>query len=111
MRTSRPARRRPHVRRWLGPILAALALAVLAAAPAAAQATVDEVAQQLTQSPVYLDPGAEAKIDADQVRQRVMDAGTPIYVAILPASARSGYGGSTTELGKAIAQKLRRDGT
>jgi hypothetical protein len=112
MRTSRPARRRgPRGRWWLGPTLAALALAVLAAAPAAAQATVDQVAEELRQSPVYRDPNAEAKIDADQVRDRVIDAGTPIYIAILPTSAREGYGGSTTELGKAIADKLRRDGT
>jgi hypothetical protein len=112
MRTSRPARRRgPRGRWWLGPTLAALALAVLAAAPAAAQATVDQVAEELRRSPVYRDPNAEAKIDADQVRDRVVDAGTPIYIAILPTSAREGYGGSTTELGKAIADKLRRDGT
>jgi hypothetical protein len=112
MRTSRPAHGgRPHARRWLGSILAALALAVLAAGPAAAQATAAQVAEKLTQDPVYLDPGAEAKIDADQVRQRVMDAGTPIYIAILPASARSGYGGSVTELGKAIANELQRNGT
>ena len=61
MRTSRPAhRRRPHPRRWLGSVLAALALAALTAAPAAAQATVDQVADALRQNPVYLDPQAEA---------------------------------------------------
>jgi hypothetical protein len=112
MRTSRPARRRrPHARRWLGAVVAALALAVVAAAPAAAAATVDEVAAALKQDPVFLDPDAEAKISAGEVRQRVLDAGTPIYIAILPTSARSGYGGSTTELGKAIANKLQRNGT
>src|SRR5207249_1518689 len=84
MRTSRPAHgRRPHTRRWLGSTLVALALAVLAAAPAAAQATVAQVAEQLGQSPVYVDPDAEAKIDAAQVRDRVLGAGTPIYVAVL----------------------------
>jgi hypothetical protein len=112
MRTSRPAHgRRPQTRRWLGAVLAALALAVLAAGPAAAQATVAEVAEQLRQSPVYVDPDAEAKINPDQVRDHVLDAGTPIYIAVLPESARSGYGGSTTELGKAIANELKRDGT
>jgi hypothetical protein len=111
MRTSRPAQGRPRARRWLGSTLAALALAVVAAAPAAAQVTVAEVADQLRQSPVYLDPDAEAEIDAGQLRDRVSDAGTPIYIAILPTSARAGYGGSTTELGKAIANELRRDGT
>jgi hypothetical protein len=112
MRTSRPAQgRRPHPRRWFGPILAALALAVLTAGPAAAAATAAEVAAALRQNPVYLDPEAEAKIDADQVRDRVLGAGTPIYIAIMPESARAGYGGSTTELGRAIANELRRNGT
>jgi hypothetical protein len=111
MRTSRPAQGRPRTRRWLGSTLVALALAVLAAAPAAAQTTVDRVAEALRQSPVYRDPNAEAKIDAAQVRERVLGAGTPIYIAILPTSAREGYGGSTTELGQAIANELRRDGT
>ena len=35
----------------------------------------------------------------------------PIYVAILPTSARDLYGGSVTELGKAIANELRRNGS
>ena len=114
MRTSRPAHGgRPHARRWLGSILAALALAVLAAGPAAAAATPAEVAAALRQSPVYLDPDAEAKtkISPDQIRERVLGAGTPIYIAILPTSAREGYGGSTTELGQAIANELKREGT
>ena len=111
MRTSRPARRRrPHARRWLGAILTALALAVMTAGPASA-ATAAEVAAKLKQSPVYLDPEAEANISADLVREQVLEAGTPIYIAILPESAREGYGGSVTELGRAIANELRRDGT
>ena len=112
MRISRPAHGgRPQARRWLGPVLAALALAVLTAGPAAAQATAAEVAEQLRQSPVYVAPDAEAKINAGQVREHVLDAGTPIYIAVLPESAREGYGGSVTELGKAIANELKRNGT
>ena len=112
MRISRPAHGgRPQARRWLGPVLAALALAVLTAGPAAAQATAAEVAEQLRQSPVYVAPDAEAKINAEQVREHVLDAGTPIYIAVLPESAREGYGGSVTELGKAIANELKRNGT
>ena len=106
MRTSRPAHGRPpQTRRWLGAVLAALALAVLAAGPAAAQATVAEVAEQLRQSPVYVDPDAEAKINPDQVRDHVLDAGTPIYIAVLPESARSGYGGSMVNFRLATDQR------
>ena len=112
MRTSRPAHGgRPHARRWLGSILMGLLLAALAAAPVAAAATPAEVAAALKKDPVYVDPEATADISAGAVRERVFDAGTPIYIAVLPESARSGYGGSVVELGKAIANELRQNGT
>jgi hypothetical protein len=112
MRTSRPASgNRPSARQWLGSILIALFLAVMAAGPAAASATPAEVAAALRKDPVYVDPEATADISAAAVRERVFDAGTPIYIAVLPESARSGSGGSVTELGRAIANELRRNGT
>jgi hypothetical protein len=112
MRTSRPASgSRPSARHWLGSILVALFLAVVAAGPAAASATPAEVAAALQKNPVYVDPDATADISADAVRDRIREAGTAIYVAVLPTSARDGYGGSVIELGKAIANELRRNGT
>jgi hypothetical protein len=111
MWTSRPAgHNRPHLRRWLGPVVLALLVAVLAAAPASA-ATAAEVAAALKQSPVYIDPAAEADVSKDQVVDRVRDAGTPIYVAVLPNAARDEYGGSLAELAKAIAMGVGRDGS
>jgi hypothetical protein len=112
MRTSRPASgRRPAARHWLGAILVALFLAALTAAPAVAAATPAEVAAALRKDSVFVDPDATANISADAVRDRIRESGTSIYVAILPTSARDGYGGSVVELGRAIANELRRNGT
>ena len=111
MRTSRPARRRrPHARRWLGAVVAALALAVVTAGPASA-ATASEVAAELKQSPVYVDPAAEADISKDRVLDRVREASTPIYIAVLPTAARDEFGGDPLELAKAIANGVHRNGT
>jgi hypothetical protein len=111
MRTSRPVdSNRPHARRWLGPILAALLLVLLAAAPASA-ASAAQVADALRQSPVYVDPAAEVDISKDQVRDRVEGAGTPIFVAVLPTSARQEFGGDPRQLATAIANGVDRDGT
>jgi hypothetical protein len=93
-------------------VVAALVLAVIAAGPAAAQATTAaQVAAELKQSPVYVDPAAEADIAKDVILDRVREAGTPIYIAVLPTSARDEYGGSLEELTKAIANGVHRNGT
>jgi hypothetical protein len=83
----------------------------MAAGPAAAQSSPAEVAAALRESPVYRAPAADTNISVDLVRDHIREAGTPIYVAILPTSARDPYGGSVTELGKAIANELRRNGS
>jgi hypothetical protein len=89
-----------------------LVLAVLAAGPAAAQATTAaQVAAELKKSPVYVDSAAEADIAKDAVLDRVREAGTPIYIAVLPTAARDEYGGSLEELTKAIANGVHRNGT
>ncbi|HEX4903748.1 MAG TPA: hypothetical protein VFV42_13100 [Acidimicrobiales bacterium] len=51
--------------------------------------TIDEVGASLRSDPVHVDPSAERALDeseADQIRAAVRDAGTPVYVAVLPAS-------------------------
>jgi hypothetical protein len=111
MRTSRPDdTHRPHARRWLGSVVVALFLAVLFAAPASA-ATAAEVAAALTRDPVYVDPAAEVAISHQKVVDQVRRAGTPIYIAVLPTSARDEYGGDPRELAEAIANMVNRKGS
>lgn len=68
-------------------LLAALTMAV------PAQATsLEEVGASLREDPVHVDPSAERALredEADRLRSAVRDAGTPVYVAVLPASAAS----------------------
>jgi hypothetical protein len=109
MRTSRPAHgNRPRAR--LVPVtLVALALAVLTAAPAAADAA--SVAAALRDSPVFVDPDAPVKADANALAEQVKSAGTPIYIAVLPDSARAETNGNTDALGQKIVTELKEPGT
>jgi hypothetical protein len=111
MRTSRPARRRrPSARRWLFTITAALALAVLTAAPAAA-VTAAEVAKALAQSPVYVAQDAPFTVDKDALVRKIDAADTPIFIAVLPASATGETGRDANALGRKIAGELRKPGS
>ena len=89
----------------------AVALAVLAPAPAAsAQVTTDvvgEAAQSLRTDPVFVHPDAEASVDADAIRDRVGrgDAGD-VFVAVLPESA-----GPPGPAAEQIYNELRQKGT
>ena len=113
MRTSRPTDgSRAPAGRLAGSVLAALVLAVLTAGPAAAQATsAAEVATALNDDPVYVDQAAEIKISKDRVLGRVREAGTPIYIAVLPTSARDEFGGSKQKLLQAIVDGVRSNAT
>src|SRR5687767_1100890 len=98
---------------------AAVSLLVLAlAAPSFAQTTtagiVDEAAAALADSPVFVHPDADPSIsdaEAERLREHIAErrAG-PMYVAILPASARNEAGGDATEVLRSIANELRRRG-
>jgi hypothetical protein len=110
MRTSRPAHgSRSYARRWLGSIVIALVLAILAAGPAAAQSA--SVAASLADSPLYVAPDAPVEVDKEALLQQVQAADTPIYIAVLPDTARKETNGDTDALGKKIAQELHRKGT
>jgi hypothetical protein len=112
MRTSRPDNaHRPHARRWLGSLVVALFLAVLTAAPAAAAATAAEVAAALRDSPVYLAPDAPYQIDRDAMLQKVQAADTPIFIAVLPASAMDETNGDPDALSRKIADQVDRPGS
>jgi hypothetical protein len=110
---SRPAtdrRRRARRATRLGFVaVTALALLGLVAGPAAA-ASVDQVAAALQRNPVYWEAGAE-DISAERLGQRVAEAGTPVFIAILPDTARQAYGGSIYVLAREIVRRVRKDGT
>ncbi|MFF2408788.1 hypothetical protein [Streptomyces sp. NPDC058092] len=69
-------------------ILSAFVLAVAPAAPAAVGAsTVNDVAQALRKSPVYVDPAAAAQLSPGQaaaLTKKIKDADKPVFVAVLP---------------------------
>src|SRR5919199_2206543 len=96
------------------PALAVLLLLALAA-PAFAQGVIDRAAEALRSDPVYVDPGAEAKVssaDAERIRQAIRDRDAgPLYVAVLPAAAADEVGGSADQVAAALRQALRRHGT
>ncbi len=80
--------------RWgslLSGLLLALSATALAVAPQAAAATgVAAVGEALKEGPVYVDPRAEAqlpKAEADALAEKIKDAGKPVFVAVLPATA------------------------
>jgi hypothetical protein len=111
MRTSRPAHGNRPAARLVTTLVVALTFLALLASPAAAD--VADVVAGLREDPVYLDPAAEAApdIDRERVLERVRDADTAMYIAILPRAARDEAGGSIGDLGREIATGLRRNGT
>src|SRR5574341_526956 len=83
--------------RLLVPLVSSLALVALLASPAQAGRYVDRAVASLGRDPVYVDAGARRAIPAASVsalRERVRQAGTPVYVALLPAAALREAGGN-----------------
>ncbi|MER5275718.1 hypothetical protein ABT025_08165 [Streptomyces sp. NPDC002809] len=72
-------------------LLSAAALLLAPAAPAATGATtVDDVAQALRRSPVYVDPAAAGQLSrnqADALTKKIKDADKPVFVAVLPQTS------------------------
>jgi hypothetical protein len=98
----------------LRPLLLVIAACLVAAAPAQAQAVLSEAAQALRNSPVYVDPDAERALSGrEQARLRELiaerDAG-PMYIAVLPESARDGAGGDPTAALREIAREVGEPG-
>jgi hypothetical protein len=96
-------------------VIPVLLASLAAAAPAHGQATLSEAAQALRDTPVYVDPAAERALSDDEVmRLRELIARTgagPMYVAILPSSARDEAGGDPSAALREIAEELREPGT
>jgi len=94
--------------------IAIFALSLLAAAPARAQGTLSRAADALRDSSVYVDPEAERALTPDEAsRVRALiarnDAG-PMYVAVLPSSARDEAGGDPSAALREVAEELRQPG-
>ncbi len=96
-------------------LIGSLAMAAgLTVAPVALAAPIDEVADSLRSDPVYVDPDAERALsesEAAEVREAIRDAGTPVYIAVLPAVAADSAGGDAGELASQVAESLAREGT
>jgi hypothetical protein len=93
-------------------LLAALGAVLLIPGVARAQTNIDQVVEALRRDPVYVDPDAERKLDpaaTDRLRTAIGQAGTPIFVIILPDSARNGADASV--LGEAILRRLGQPAT
>lgn len=95
------------------------ALGLLSTSPAWSQAVVDQellsrAASELRREAVFVDPGAERAISsaaAEQLESAIGDGETPIFVAILPASAAEEAGGNPHAVPVALAEATGLDGT
>ena len=106
------------------PARPALALAALAgmvlcllvglAGPAAAGPWVDRTAGQLRDAPLYVNPSARptlSPVDRERISARLALAGTPVFVAVLPAQALAEAGGSANDLASQVATSVGKPGT
>ena len=65
-------------------------------------------------NPVYVDTNAERALaddEVDELRAAIRGANTPIYIAVLPASAADGAGGDPDEVARQLAEAVGRPGT
>jgi hypothetical protein len=90
----------------------------LVAGPATAQATgvLDRAASSLRSDPVYVDAAAERAGDVDaaaqeNLRRRVRDSGSAIFLAVLPASAADESDGDATRVAQELASRTGLAGT
>jgi hypothetical protein len=95
-------------------LVLAVVLSLLVAAPAQAQRALESAAQALRDSPVYVDPDAERALserEQARLRELISDSGAgPMYVAVLPASARDQAGGDPTAALREVARDVREPG-
>ena len=87
-------------------LLSALIVVLAFAAPAAAQDAVDRAAEALQDDPVYVDPAADAEVDAEELRQRIEAEGINVRIAVLPDSA-----GAPREVAPELAERVGEPGT
>jgi hypothetical protein len=88
----------------------------LVAGPAGAQSTdrIDEAAAALQTDPVFVAADAERRLDEAEVadlRTVVADAGTPIFIAVLPAAVAAEAGDDPTAVVEALGLATGLEGT
>jgi hypothetical protein len=98
------------------PVMVLLGLAVLVglAGPSQAGPWVDRTAGNLRGDPVYVHPAARPTIsppEAERLRARMILAGTPVFVAVLPAQALGEAGRDANRLAALVAASVGRPGT
>ena len=75
---------------------------------------VDEVAAALRADAVFVDPNAERALspsEADELRSAIVEAGTPLFIAVIPQSALTATSGDPGLLTEQIAEATGLDGT
>ena len=87
MRTSRPAHGNRPAARLVTAMLVALILAVLTAGPAPWRRR-PRSRPSSGKNPVFVDPDAPIKVDANALLEQVRGGRTPIFIAVLPDEAR-----------------------
>jgi hypothetical protein len=98
----------------LATLVALLVMVGLAAGTASASVDLGEVAGALRGDPVYVDTDAERALsegEIDDLRSAIRSANTPIYIAVLPASAADLAGGDAAEVASQLADAVGRPGT
>jgi hypothetical protein len=97
-------------------LFAFMTAAILSTVPASAQTSgvLDAAASRLKSDPVYVDDRAERKVDAaaaDRLRRQIRSSESPIFIAILPASATEEAGGKPTQVPRDLGEKVNLAGT
>jgi hypothetical protein len=85
-----------------------------ASVPATTSTDVTEVGRALRSDPVFVDPDAERALSDDEaasLRSAIASAGTPIFVAVLPASMLDDAGGDPIALTRDVAEATDLAGT
>ena len=98
----------------VGALAASLMVVGLPGRAASASVDFDEVATALRSDPVFVDAEAERTLTDDEMaelRSVIRNADTPIYVAVLPASAADIAGGEPAEVASQLADAVDRRGT
>ena len=95
-------------------LLAVVVSVVLLGPPAGAQTVLGRAGEQLRRDRVYVDPAAERKISDSAERrleERIRESETPIFIAVLPASATAEAGGNVNAVPGALARTAGLSGT